>query len=433
MNVEEMRKREFGIFFSGVESDKYFGIVSKETNTMLMSYHYLQRKGKKFLQGLYEKRPDLLLIVDSGAFTFNNSEEYENKDIEYWEKYLDKYTKWALDNKEHIFAIAELDIDFLVGVKQVDEWREKYFRPLEEQGVSVIYLWHSTRHDKEWEEMCKKYDYVGFSFQEKEANFTDKKLTNMFHIAKRHNALVHGFAVTGLEAMTSYPFFTVDSTTWLVGTQFGELNYFDGRKMKRLKKPEWKKQYKNKLISLGANWALASREEPYELIRINVLTFLEVERYVRKRIKTKSYWLTNKGGVVEEEIETLPRGTLPDWEWFDGECEDWKPYAKALGIDTRASKDEAVGYIGIFKTFIEFDKEQLDKFTTEELFAFCDTFGIKDVNTTKKALEALPQCFKDHAAGERSEFGNLVDEEIDLTKVKEKSERNTLKRSKLLY
>jgi len=421
VNINDIRKSEVSIFFSGVESDKYFNIVAKETSTMLMSFHYLQRKGKKFIQGLLEVCPNLQLIVDSGAHTFMNKEEYENKPIEYWEKYLDKYTKWALENKDHVYAIAELDIEGLVGVDTVNRWREEYFKPLEEQGVTVIYVWHACRDLKDWETMCNKYDYVGISLNEKEAEYDDKKLSTMFNLAKKHLTLVHGFAVTGFDMMCSYPWRSVDSTTWLIGTQYGEINYFDGRCMKRLKKDKWKRQFKNKLIKLGANWALAEREEPYELIRINVLTFLEVEAHVRKRIKTKSYWLSNKGvKVVEEDIEELPRGTLPAVEWFDGDCVDWKPYAKVLGIDTNGNMDEVISLIGTFKAFIEFDKEKLDMFTTEELFAFCDVFGVSDVNTSKKALEALPQCFKDHADRKRSEYSNLSEEEVDLTKIKGK-------------
>lgn len=425
MNIDEIRKKEFSIFFSGVESDKYFEIVAKETNTMLMSYHYLQRKGKKFLQDIYEKYPDLQLIIDSGAHTFMNKDEYQNKPIDYWEKYLEKYTAWAISNKEHIYAIADLDIDGLVGVDVVNAWREKYFQPLKEQGISVIYVWHQVRGLKDWEVMCKKYDYVGMSLNEKEAEFDNNKISNMFNIAKRYSTLIHGFAVTGFDMMCSFPWRSVDSTTWLVGTQYGELNYFDGRCMKRLKKAKWKKQFKNKLIKLGANWELAGREEPYELIRINVLTFIAVEAHVRKRIKNKSYWLT-QSKIVEEDVEAYERGTLPEDEWFKGEMEDYKSYAKGLGIDTRAEKLVIIDLIADFCAFIRFDREILDTYTTEELFALCDCFSIKGINTSKKALEVLPQCFKEHAEGKRAEYSNLIDEVVDFTKTKGKEREEYL-------
>jgi hypothetical protein len=419
----------FQIFFSGVESDSYFDIVTKETNAVLMSYLYIKSKPKKFMKERFAKRPDLRILIDSGAHTFLEDKrgEYANKGIDYWEKYIEGYVSFIRENKEHIFAAVELDIDSLVGTAKVEEWRTKYFEPLEAEGIQVIYVWHSIKGDAEWEKMCERYSFIGFSFREVSADFTIKKLSKMFNLAKKYKARIHGFAATGMDTISTYPFYTVDSTTWLVGTQFGEVNYFDGRKMTRLKKDKWKRQFKNKLIDLGANWTLAEREEPYELIRINVLTFLKVQAFIQGKMKAKAYW---KGGkpVIKKKIEDaepdgakkynedvedvirLPRGTLPEAEWFSGEMEDFKSYCLSLGIDSRLEKEDAVNLIKTFFIFISYDKEALDKYSTEALFDFCDRFGLEGINTSKKAIEALPYCFKEHAEGKRNEFANYYDE-----------------------
>ena len=65
----------YTFFFSGTEPNDYFDMVSKETNTMLMSYLYIRNKGVKILEERYEKCPGLKILLDSGAFTFNTSEE----------------------------------------------------------------------------------------------------------------------------------------------------------------------------------------------------------------------------------------------------------------------------------------------------------------------------------------------------------------------
>jgi len=405
---------EFQIFFSGVEPPRYFEIAIENTNAILMSYHYMQRKGKSFLENCKTKRPDLRMLVDSGAHTFIKKEdEYRKKPIEYWETYLQKYTQFVRDNKDIVFAVVELDIDYLVGEEKVNEWRRKYFKPLEEEGIQVIYVWHANRGENGWEQMCKDNDYVGFSVQG-DSDMSVDKCSKLVNIAKKYGTKVHGFAVTGMDYMQKMPLFTCDSTTWLVGTQFGEINFFDGRTMKRLKKDKWKRQYKNKYIALGANWNLAEREDPYELVRMNILVFLQVEKYIRSLMKNKMYWRQGHKVVDEPPRLEMPKRDiidfadvpLPDREWIKGEDnEGYEEYCTAWGIDINLEKDQAVAWIEMFYMFLTWDTELMDLTSDEELYTAVDIFGLKnECNTRKKSIESLGQCFKDHACGKRHEF-----------------------------
>jgi hypothetical protein len=433
-----MNNQEFRIFFSGTEPDSYFNIVAKESNAMLISYFHMKRLGRKFLKERLEKRPDLMLLVDSGAHTFFSGKQDNYTDSD-WEGYLTKYVEWARKNKEAIFAIVELDIDTIVGQKKVQEWRAKYFEPLEKDGINVCYVWHPSQGDKEWENMCKKYSYVGFSL--KANDLPEQKIHKMFMTAKKYGALIHGFGVTDFKLISKYPFYTSDSSTWLVGTQYAEINYFDGRESHRLKKDKWKRQYKTKLIKLGANWKLMEREDPYELQRVNVLTLLEVERFVQRKIKAKSYWLKGKSGdgimskVIKkkftkvsdaehkvdqimtlepgEKLKCLPKGATPEKEWFDGDRADWKAYAFALGVDIRLEEDEAVGILKYFYAFCNNDVEEIKQIDAEELYELCEVFGDKTINTQTKAIAFLRDCFQEHAQGERGEFNNFSETETD--------------------
>lgn len=288
------------LVMSGVESDSYWDIaIGEGIDRLLVSYHYIQRKGKNFVKDRLSKHPNVKLMIDSGAHTFHAKEdEYKNKPMEFWEKYLERYTNFIRANKDFIFSCVELDIGNLVGFDKVDEFREKYFEPLKEEGILVCYVWHTYDGDKYWEHMCKKYDYVGFSLMN--SNLSEAQIIKMMNIARRYGAVVHGFAITRVELMSKVPFFTGDSTTWLVGTQYGELNWFDGRRMKRLKKKDWKTTYKQKYIKIGANWDLAGQENPYELIRINLIVFRQAEEYIRKRVRAKMYWMMKKSALSQE-------------------------------------------------------------------------------------------------------------------------------------
>jgi hypothetical protein len=457
------------LVMSGVESDAYWDIaIGEGIDRLLVSYHYIQRKGKRFLRERLEKHPNVKIMIDSGAYTFHvKEEEYRQKPLEFWEKYLEKYTAFIRANKDIIFSCVELDIANIVGFEKVDYFREKYFEPLKEEGVLVCYVWHEYDGLKYWEEMCQKYDYVGFSLVN--SKLTEPQIVRMVNQARRYNALVHGFAVTRTELMSKIPFFTGDSTTWLVGTQYGELNWFDGRKLKRIKKSQWKTVYKQKFIKIGANWKLAGEENPYELIRINLITFKMAENYIRKRVRGKMYWMkdakaegvkkpmalklkrpkkkpveqpepeTNEAIEATKElyekatrnrevpvsdvpvskhetflalsekkeekvIKSVEELELPDIEWFDGDCEDYQTYAEGLNIDPNVDKEELIDLLYNFVIFITGDDELIREYTDEEIAQIAEFRTNKTFDDTEEAIDALKRFYTDCACGKRDDF-----------------------------
>ena len=180
------------LVMSGVESDSYWDIaINAGIKRLLVSYHYIQRKGKKFLRERLEKNPDVKIMVDSGAYTFHVKEdEYKKKPMEYWENYFKKYTDFVRANKDIIFACVEVDIANIIGFEKLDELRAKYFEPLQEEGILVCFVWHEYDGNKYWEYMCKKYDYVGFSLQN--SNLSEPDIMKKVNIARRYGAVVHG-------------------------------------------------------------------------------------------------------------------------------------------------------------------------------------------------------------------------------------------------
>ena len=270
-------------------------------------------------------------------------------------------------------------------------------------------------------------------------------------------------ALTRVDLMSRIPFYSGDSTTWLIGTQYGELNWFDGRKMKRLKKDQWKTVYKQKFINLGANWDLAGQENPYELIRINLLVFKEAEKYIRKRIRGKMYWLPNGAQLVEEggkktlakklikrkkteekkeevveavlpkpayENEAVDRpktkyeeflelsqpkqkaifdldeqiSKLPPIEWFDGDCEDYLEVAKDINMETSdLSKDDVLDILYNYCVFLR-DTHMLDDENDQQLIESAKFLTKKDVKDREQAIEALKQFYMQNLTGERNDF-----------------------------
>lgn len=121
----------------------------------------------------------------------------------------------------------------------------------------------------------------------------------------------------------------VHNTTWMVGMQYGELSYWTGNKMKRLKKDKWN-EYKGKLEKLGIDFEKLKNEEKKEVIKANIVPFQQAEQYIRERLDNKMYWL----GSISATTNRLDSDVFPSLDWLSGETQfdNWKQYAQNLNI-----------------------------------------------------------------------------------------------------
>ena len=166
--------RPLSIFYSGVEYESYLDILyNLGIRNFLMSYEYLKGKG----YGQIKKYPDMHLFIDSGAYTYITNPEFESYTVEQWEEQIHEYLAWARKHKDQIFAIADLDLQYLVGNEKVYEWRKKYFEPfMLETGIPVCFIYHEEGLDY-WEYMCQRYPYVGISLNV-DGNVDETELRN---------------------------------------------------------------------------------------------------------------------------------------------------------------------------------------------------------------------------------------------------------------
>lgn len=330
------KTRPYSMIYSGVESTDYFHtLYDLGIRNFLMSYHYIQTKSLplKSYRDLGVK-----FFIDSGAFTYKGNEEFYDKPLEFWERHIVNYLSWARANKDIIFAIANLDIEVLVGTDKVLEWNEKYFEPfMLETGIPVCFIWHEeTGGMNMWEFYCKRYPYTGISWVSGEDTMQENYGRKLLDVAAKYNTLVHGMGMTRTSLLPKLPFYTSDSTTYLVGVQYGEVNFWRGTKMSRLKKDKWKGEYLSQILSLGnLDRQKLLDEEPLEMIKANVLAFIEAEKYIQTRLRTRMYWLRqeaviNKGIHSTEDYLHL----LPTSDWVrDREESNWEEYCRNLNIN----------------------------------------------------------------------------------------------------
>lgn len=399
--------KEFSIFYSGVENDTYFqGCYDMGVRNFLMSYHYLQ-KSRVSLESKY-KDLDVKFFIDSGAHTYMNDDKYLDVDTDYWEKHIQKYLAWAEKNRNYIFTIVNCDFENLVGGERVIEWNEKYFEPfMLRTGIPVCFVWHQNSA-KDWEYYCKRYPYVGFTSVNVEGEGIEfSEYVSRLRTAEKYNTLVHGFGLTRTSILPKLPFYSVDSTSWKSGFRYGQLAFWNGKKVQMLKKSDFERAFKF-IDRYDLNPPIDKKliydyYEP-EVLRANVYAYMKAEEYIRNSIKPLSYWKKSK--VKSRKESDLDNIEYPSLGWINNEesNEDWEKYAEEFNI-SKEDRDTAINLIIDMTIFMNWDdskyREFRDKVYNEGLLKeLHDSFVNRIVETNEERVEDLIKFYKNNLLGE---------------------------------
>ncbi len=168
-------------------------------------------------------------LLDSGAFTFMNQSK---KKVD-WDEYIERYAEFIRTYDIKLFF--ELDIDVIVGIKEVERLRSKLERLTNKQCIPVF---HKSRGKEYWLRMIQEYNYVAIGgIVTKEIKPKEYPFFNWFlSEAKKNSCKVHGLGFTNIKGLHKYPFYSVDSTSWLSGNRFGSVYFFNNGKMNKVEK-----------------------------------------------------------------------------------------------------------------------------------------------------------------------------------------------------
>lgn len=221
-------KDRFIGFFSVTPNKKFMRLFERaEIENVLISYYYIRGQEPYVENDILPaiRKRGGLFMTDCGAFSFYNDKLFDWEKFD-WEAYLKEYTGWLAKNKEYIFSACNLDIDVVVGHAQVVDWNEKYFKPLE-KDINIIYVAHQEVSGYSEldlvKEYAKKHKYIGVSEE------YVKKVSQIVQLAKQNNCAVHGLAWTKPTVLRDFPFFSVDSSSWVNYQKYGATPVWDGR------------------------------------------------------------------------------------------------------------------------------------------------------------------------------------------------------------
>lgn len=223
------------LFFAGMEGSlEAISLVKAGlVENAFFSYYYM-RASEKQTNYMHTLKPKLVgvSIVDSGAHSFFSEaaggqmglsasvHKKKQKTKETPQVYFEEYVKWLKANWTGFDYFVELDIGEIVGQKKVLMWRE--ILKLEGLYSKCITVYHPSVMT--WDDYIASLDdsqslYMALEGARGGSLAVDYPLA--IQEALKRNVRLHGFAMTKRDVLFRYPLYSVDSSSWKSGVQYG--------------------------------------------------------------------------------------------------------------------------------------------------------------------------------------------------------------------
>lgn len=242
---------------------------------ILFSYYYHSDKKFSDIKKKFFK-DGVNVFADSGGYTAMT----KGVDID-----IAHYCQWIKENEEHLDCYANLDV---IGNQVLTRKNQSV---MESTGLSPVPVFHVGSGLKEFRRLCEEYDYIaigGMVPYMKVLKDILPFLKKVFDIAG--DKKIHGFGCTNLKALFDFPWYSVDSATWLVGMRFGEVPVFDQKTftIKRISFGDWNewRKHRRMIERLGYDWReLASGRVLNKTTLLNLCraTFEEIEECLTEK------------------------------------------------------------------------------------------------------------------------------------------------------
>jgi hypothetical protein len=288
-------KRVYGtkLCFAGGEDRKLRdGLYRIGVRHILLSFYYFKKFMRK--RSPAEISDDIgrfdFVLLDSGGFTFMQALK-EGRDTNMGiREYADLYHS-ELERKGHIFtACAELDVHEEFSQQEMEDVKDR----LTAAGIPMMPVMHGQSvgelEDLGW---FDKYPYMAVGSALLWGRKVAPELKEYIKKAKEVGTLLHGFGITTVDAIRTMPFYSVDSTTWMGGTRYGNTMIFQNGRLRYydFHKKSVRRRYRKRFEDNGLIWADIDREKPLEVDLMNALGWKQWSDYIRYTVQN-CYWLT---------------------------------------------------------------------------------------------------------------------------------------------
>lgn len=186
---------------------------------------YVTFMGGRSIGSLFQ-RP---IFLDSGAYTMFT----KGKSIP-----LKQYADFI--NREHKMIEFAANLDYIGAASPVEaadrtiENQRKLEELVKPSGAYIIPVYHVREPVSYLEALVKKYPFIALGGMVPESKGDlNKMLDEVWDrvLTDKHGhpkIKVHGFGMTILDLMLRYPWYSVDSTSWVIYAAFGYITWMDG-------------------------------------------------------------------------------------------------------------------------------------------------------------------------------------------------------------
>jgi hypothetical protein len=220
------------IYLAGYYNGKasVYSLQPDEYAWLLESYHYIN--GERYTTMIRRDKPRKIFL-DSGAYSaFSKGAKI----------HLDRYAEYIERNQDIIQFCANLD-DLARDKEAAAKNSADNLKELEKlvpKGMYVMPVYH-CREDPKWlRAIIGKYEYIALGGMVPESSAFLRvwldEVWGKYLVDKKGEPTikVHGFGLTAFDLMQRYPWYSVDSTSWVLTGRFGSILTWsdDGRIIK---------------------------------------------------------------------------------------------------------------------------------------------------------------------------------------------------------
>lgn len=257
------------LFFAGTEAKCYQKVVSAaNVQCCLQSAFYLR----------YKKQPNEMqapiYVLDSGGFTARKQGTLIN--VEDYANYLN-----AFDVKV-AFNLDTMDVEQTLSNQSYLEKNTKtYIIPVYHYSEFIQPKYRDLIDD-----YAKNYPYISLGGTAEGVTGVSKNKLAFFDFCFRKvgvSVKIHGLAVTSFRLMLRYPWFSVDSTSWLAAESFGKFIDFKN----------------GKFFGLNSHRVDRKVTDPRQLVSKEYRLIKSIEAYIKAEKYVTDHWQTR--GVIWNE------------------------------------------------------------------------------------------------------------------------------------
>ena len=254
------------------------GVDKRDMNLrILLSYHYYKNTDLDALFAKYFTAPYPEVFADSGAF----SAASQGATID-----IKEYAEWVKRWRHLLTVHSNLDV---IGDPAQTDRNQK---TLEGFGLDPLPVFHTGSDFTHLDELIKQYQYIALGGMVPHMRFPKRIMPWLIQCFKRARgkAVFHGFGATSWVVVKSFPWYSVDSSSWGSGFRYGQVPVFNKArgKFETLQLGDVKawREHAGIVGDLGFNWrdfADRGRNDRAKICAISALSYMMAEQWLRNR------------------------------------------------------------------------------------------------------------------------------------------------------